>query len=375
MGLVSSLLTKPTSDAASDATAGSGGASSNGSHPEAAPQQRTCAKCGSSMHTGQDWCLQCGAGARGNLGAGPGWRTAVAILGATTLLVVGAAVAAYAALNKTKHKPVVVALVAKTPAAVTPTPTPTTPGATTPGATPTPGTPTTVKAGAPKIPLQTPTPKSAGGADAEANNALFPPETTKSTKTTTPAESTKTTESSSEPTKSSSESKRSEAETKSTAGAEPPSPILLDTNAASVYNPYSYPASLFGDPSLAIDGEEKTAWSAQVQAAVAPKMAEGLALDLKAPQKLGSATVKSTSVGATVEIYATNASPLPSSISDPSWARLVGLKVLKKKITTLKLKTNGKAYRYILLWLAKGPPSSTASSPGEVAINELELFP
>ena len=32
-------------------------------------------------------------------------------------------------------------------------------------------------------------------------------------------------------------------------------PILLDTNAASTYNPYAYPASNFGDPSLAIDGE------------------------------------------------------------------------------------------------------------------------
>ena len=56
---------------------------------------------------------------------------------------------------------------------------------------------------------------------------------------------------------------------------------MLDTNAASVYNPYNYPASLFGDPGLAIDNEESTAWTAQVQAENAPKMAEGLLLDLK----------------------------------------------------------------------------------------------
>ncbi|MGA9876864.1 MAG: hypothetical protein WBQ21_13770, partial [Solirubrobacteraceae bacterium] len=129
------------------------------------------------MQEGQDWCLQCGAGKPGSIGrGGPGWRTGVAILGATAVLVGGAAVAAYAALNKPKPKSAVI-VVAKTPT-VAPTATPTTPSTTTPGATPTPGTPTTVKAATPKIPLQTPTPKSSSG------EGLFPPET-KTTKTPT----------------------------------------------------------------------------------------------------------------------------------------------------------------------------------------------
>lgn len=317
-----------------------------------------CAKCGSPMQEGQDWCLQCGTGKPRSLGAGPGWRTGLAILGATVVLVGGAAVAAYAALNKTKPKHVVVALVVKTPT------TSATPTSSTPTATPTPGTPTTVKA-APKIPLQTPTPKSSSGEGA----GLFPPET-KTTPTPTTTTPTKTTE---ESKKSSGEKSGSEGETKT--GEESPSPILLDTNAASVYNPYSFPASLFGEPSLAIDGEVSTAWTAQVQASVAPKMAEGLVLDLKTPQKLGSAKVITTSTGVTVEIYGANGSTLPTTIDTPAWARLVGLKVLEKKTTTLKLKSKSKSYRYILLWLAKAPPSSTPASPGTVSINELELFP
>jgi len=235
---------------------------------------------------------------------------------------------------------------------------------------PPPGTPTTVKAAPPKIPLQTPTPKSTSGADSEANNALFPPET-KSTKST----SSTPTETTSEPTKSTSESKEtSGSETKTSAESEAPSPLLLDTNAASVYNPYNYPASLFGDPGLAIDGEASTAWTAQVQPENAPKMAEGLLLDLKSPQMLGSAVVKTTTTGITVEVYGTNGATPPTSISDPAWARIVGLKVLKKKSTTLKLKTKGKGYRYILLWLAKAPATSTAAAPGSVSINEFELF-
>lgn len=325
------------------------------------------------MQEGQDWCLQCGTAKPRLFGGGPGWRTGIAILGSTAVLVCGAAVAAYAALNKTKPKSSAVALVIKTPATGVPaTTTPTTPGATsTPGGgTPIPGTPTTVKATPPKIPLQTPTPKSTSGANSEANNALFPPET-KTTKST--SEPTKST---SEPTKSTSESKEtSSSETKGSAESEAPSPILLDTNAASVYNPYNYPASLFGDPSLAIDGEVSTAWTAQVQAENAPKMAEGLLLDLKTPQKLGSTVVNTTTTGITVEVYGTNGSTPPTSISDPAWSRIVGLKVLKKKSTTLKLKTKGKGYRYILLWLAKAAVSSTAASPGSVSINEFELFP
>ena len=312
-----------------------------------------CSKCGFPMQEGQDWCLQCGTGKPQGFGGGPGWRTGVAILGVTAVLVGGASVAAYAALNKTKPKPAVVAVVAKTLTT-----------STTPSATPTPGTPTTVKPA--PIPLQTATPKSSSSE----SEGLFPPETktTPTPKTTTP---TKTTEESKKGSTEPSGSEGSETKT----GEEAPSPILLDTNAASVYNPYSFPASLFGEPSLAIDGEVSTAWTAQVQASVAPQMAEGLVLDLKSPQKLGSATVKTTTTGATVEIYATNGSTLPTTISSPEWARLVGLKVLKKKTNSLKLKTKGKSYRYILLWLAKAPPSSTAANPGSVSINELELFP
>jgi hypothetical protein len=334
-----------------------------------------CSKCGLPLQEGQDWCLQCGTGAPGSLSGGPGWRTGIAILGAAALLAIGASVAAYAALNKTKSKPETAIAVAKgVGTTVAPTSTPTTPG-TTPGTTtPTPGTPTTVKAGTPpKIPLQTPTPKPPGGANTEANNALFPPET-KTTKT--PSTTTTPTKTSSESTTSPKEGSGSEgAEAKPESSAEAPSPILLDTDAASVYNPYSYPATLFGDPSLAIDGEASTAWTAQVQAAVAPKMAEGLVLDLKSPQKLGSVAVKTTTTGITVEVYGANGKTLPASISDPAWSRIVGLKFLKKKSTILALKANAKGYRYIVLWLAKASTSSTAANPGSVSVNEFELFP
>jgi hypothetical protein len=306
------------------------------------------------MQEGQDWCLQCGAGAPGSLGGGPGWRTGAAILGATGLLVVGASVAAYAALTKPKPKPRVVAVLR--PAATVPT-TPV-PGTTAPGAGGAPGIPTTVSPAPPKIPTQTPTPKTSTESE-----PIFPPET----KTSSSTKSTSTAGGGKE--------EGSKEKTESQPAGEPPSPILLDTNAASVYNPYAYPATLFGDPSLAIDGEGKTGWTAQVQAVKAPHMAEGLLLDLKSPQKLGSAAVKSATIGATVEVYGANGSAPPTSITDPAWNRLVGLKVLKQKDTTFKLKTKGKSLRFVVLWLVKAPAGSTVAKPGDVAIDEFELFP
>jgi hypothetical protein len=334
------------------------------------PGGRSCAKCGQPLQEGQDWCLHCGTGAPGSLGRGPGWRTAAAILVSTLVLIAAASVAAYAALEKKEAKPTTVAKTPTVgaPASATPgAPTTSTPGATT---TPIPSIPTTSKATPPKIPLQTPTPKSSGSAAAEANEALFPPEGTKAagkTKASTPAK-----EENSPP---SNEGNGSSSEGGSEGKSEPASPILLDTNAASTYNPYAYPPALFGDPSLAIDGEAKTAWTAQVQATSAPKMAEGLLIDLKSPQKLSSAKVKTSTTGITVEIYGANGHTLPGSITDPTWKRLVGLKVLSKKGTSFRLKTEGKGYRYVVLWLAQAQPSSSAANPGSVSINEFELFP
>jgi hypothetical protein len=315
------------------------------------------------MQEGQDWCLQCGAGPGGrdgNLGGAPGWRTGAAILGATVLLVAGASVAAYAALTKPKPAPKRVAAVVKQP---TVTPTPTTPG-TTPPVGGAPGVPTTVTPTTPSVPTPTPTPK------AGPSGPVFPPET----KTGSNGGST-TKSGAAQGSKTAAGEGGSGESGESQTGSEPPSPILLDTNAASVYNPYGYPATLFGDPSLTIDGEAKTAWTAQVQPEKAPHMAEGLLLDLKSPQKLGSAVVQTSTTGATVEIYGANGAKLPASITDSAWKRLVGLKTLKKKSTTFTLKTNGKSFRYVVLWLAKAPPGSTAAKPGQVAIGEFELFP
>ncbi len=297
----------------------------------------------------------------------PSWRSAATVLAATAILVLGAAAAAYAALTKGpahKARPATVTVaqtpIPATPSATTPlTPSSPIPGAATPQA---PGaTPTPKASGAPavnplftgsnpsKIPIKAATPKSPG--------TTTSPTTTTTPSTTTPSTGTK---SSGGP------------------GAEQlPPAILLDTDAAATYNPYGYPASEFGDPSLAIDGDASTAWTAQVNPAVAPKMAEGLVIDLKSARRLSAITLITATPGMSVQVYGANGHTLPSSITDPAWVELSPYRVTHKHNVQIKLRDSTKAFRFVTLWISKAPATSvgTAQVPGHVSVNELELFP
>jgi|HubBroStandDraft_2_1064218.scaffolds.fasta_scaffold00023_10 hypothetical protein len=318
-------------------------------------------KCTAPMHDGQEWCLQCGAGAPGSLG-GTGWHSGAAALAIAVVLVLGAAAAGYAALSKGTPKARVLTTTvaqASTPATTTPAPAP----PITPGATATlPKAKATLPLGAvkaPKIPLTAATPKASE--KAAETKALA------ETKTTTP---TRTTPSSSTPGRSGTRDETTSEETQQSA-------ILLDTNAATPYNPYNYPASWFSDPSLAIDGDTSTAWTAQVNPASAPAMAEGLLIDLKARHKVAVLQLITSTPGMTVQVYGANGHTVPSSITDPAWIPLSAFKVVKKKNVRLKLRDSKKAFTYITLWISKAPESSigTAEAPGHIDINEVQLFP
>lgn len=315
------------------------------------------------MAAGQDWCLECGAGAPGSLGA-RGWRSAATIAGVVALLVLGAAAAAVAALTKGHAKaPVVIRTVAQAPAPTTTVPT--TPGATatTPGVLGTvPGAKAKLPLGAvkpPKIPLSQVTPK------ASETPATTP---TTETKATTPTSTTPTGSSPSGSGKNGGE-KTSE-ESQQTA-------ILLDTNAASTYNPYAYPATGFGDPSLAIDGDTSTAWTAAVNPSTAPKMAEGLLVDLKGKQKISAIQLVTATPGIRIQVYGANVATAPASITDPAWVRLSPPRTVKKRRLRMSLRDSTKAFTFVTVWISQAPPSAigTAAAPGHVDVNEVELFP
>jgi hypothetical protein len=263
------------------------------------------------------------------------------------VLLGGAAAAAYAALSQPVQKGplhVVIASVAP-PTTVAPA----TPSTTPPTTTPLPSATTPAVSGAHALPLPT--------TKAPKIPALAPTPTTPSTagtggSTTDTTTSTTTTSS-----------------TTSTSTAAAPTPIVLDTNAASTYNPSNEPAEDFGDPSLAIDGETETGWIAKVNPASAPRMAAGIVIDLRTPHRLGGMEIVTTSPGTTVEIYGANGSAPPAAITDAGWTKLNPGHVLKKQKATLKLHAGSTAYRFLVVWLTKAPAGAKV-----VSLNELSLF-
>lgn len=344
--------------------------------PAAPP--RSCNSCGAELQADQEWCLQCGAGAPGSIGGASRRGPTTVILVLLLLLVAGAAVAGAAALTRGKAAPAVtVKTVAQVPSTVAPTtsapstttPTPSTPGVpgfptSTPKAS-VPKIPTTGGAGLPKVSNSVPplpffnsAPKKSGSTSKQpkpsANEGAIPNETPIAPSGSTGNGSTGS----------------------GTPTTPKPTPILLDTNAASTYDPYNYPASNFGEGALAIDGDAATAWTALVDPAVAPRMAEGLVLDLKASRHLERLELNTTTPGATVEVYGSDGHTLPASITDPAWTQVSTPHVLKKT-DKLKLRSSQKAFRFVVVWFTKAPAASvgTAQAPGHVALNELALFP
>jgi hypothetical protein len=357
---------------------GQPGAPSGGDSPPPTPPGRTCCNCDAPIGDDQQWCLQCGAGQPGSLGERPNWRPLTTLALAAALLTGAAAAAGAAALGSPQTaKPPVAVAVAQTPPAGTPA----APGAATPGATtpPTPGgaTPTNpaVKAPSggtgsnplfpstgnpPKIPATAPTPKSSGTGAGGA----------------TGSESSGASETGASENTSTAPSPKSESKGGSEQKAQQPSAILLDTDAASTYNPYNYPEAGFGDPALAIDGEALTAWTGQVQPSSAPNMAEGLLIDLKTPTKLGAVKLATLTPGMTVQLYGADGHGAPSAITEPGWKRLSATRVLKKRETHVKLHS-GQAFRFVVVWIVKAPDSTlgTPQTPAHVDLNEVELFP
>jgi hypothetical protein len=324
----------------------------------AAAEQRECANCGAPLQEGQDWCLQCGTASPGSLEGGrQSWRSLGIVLGVLAVLIAGAATAAYAALNSHPAKGRRIVRVSQVPpATVTPaTPLPATPPLTPPKI----GTPTTIApapavpapATPPKIPLATSTPKPA-------------PSTPSSGAETTPSTPKETTPKETPP-------------APTPTSPAPPAALLLDTNAASTYNPNGYPTSRFGDPSLTIDGDRSTAWSAQVDPATAPRMAVGVAIDLRSAHRLSTLELITSTPGMTVQVYGANTSSVPTSISSSSWVALSSPKTASNRHTQIKLGKSTTSFRFVTLWISGAPAASvgTAQAPGSVDVNEIELFP
>ena len=79
----------------------------------------------------------------------------------------------------------------------------------------------------------------------------------------------------------------------------------------------------------------------------------------------------------TVQVYGANGAKAPTTITEPGWVLLSGSHKLKKTVTHLKLRTEGHAFRWLVVWIVKAPASAqgTPTAPGHVALSEVALYP
>jgi hypothetical protein len=293
------------------------------------------------MAAGQDWCLECGEARPDRLAGAPTWRSGATVLVVTGVLVAGAAAAAWAGLSADAKRVAAPNPQASLPPAAPPAQTQPAAPATLPPTTATP--PTATQAAPPaKKPNTSPPPAAktpAAPPAAPATPAPKAPAATKKTTTTTPAAPKK---------------------------AAKLVAIDLKPDAASTYNPYARPDNDFTDPKSTLDGDPATAWTASFSGTQSG--AVGVDLTLPEPAGVRDLQVRTTTPGATLEIYASRSSSEPVSIQDPGWDHLATqLDVGSNERIVLGEGTT--KYRHVLIWPTQGPPDGD-----HVALNELKLY-
>jgi hypothetical protein len=308
--------------------------------PAPAPAPRICETCGAPLLEGQHWCLECGTGAPGRLGVSAGWRVAALVVGITLLLASGALAASYAALSSDSKRAVTNPGAQASLPASTPPPAP-------PPAGPTPTSPATVTP-PPVKPTPTPAPPPPGTPVTPAPSAPAPTSTPSTSTPSTSTPSTPTTPSRPKP-------------------VIPRHLIVLDTDAASTYNPGGLPDSSFGDPSATIDGDSSTSWTAKT-ASPGCQVGAGVALDLKSAQRVKQLNLATDTPSMDVEIYGAKASQ-PATLAAPGWVHLASRPRVKSN-ARVGLAGANRRFRHLLVWIPHGP---AGGCPGQVTVSELSL--
>ena len=148
--------------------------------------------------------------------------------------------------------------------------------------------------------------------------------------------------------------------TSATQTASGPTPLLLDSDATSDYNPNNLSENNFGDPSLAIDGDTTTSWSAEVPTVPFAGGDAGLLIDLRSPQKLALVNVVTDTPDATFVVLGATGAQAPATITAPGWTELTAPHAIKHTLT-FALATKGHHYRWLVLWILGVKGHSVAS--------------
>jgi hypothetical protein len=329
-----------------------------------------CPSCGAGMDAGQDWCLECGTAAPGRLGARPGWRAALTVTSATVVLVLGAVVAAYAAMSTDATRDTRDGQINGAPIQAEAPPPPAPPSATTtPPATGEEPSVPAPEAGSSDSEAE-PVPGGGGGGApafgdgggggggvAPSGGGGGAPAPGGGGGGGAPAPGGGGGGGSPAP------------------AAPPVGLIALAPGAGSIYDPSDRSGARFSDPTAAYDGSDARGFTMSAPDDGDP-FGAGIAFRLDKPRDLRSLEIATETEGFTVEVYGSAGETRPPAILDDRWVDL-GRRTDVQDGTRISLNSDEvNRVRHVAVWIA-GVPRGTGAEEGSsrrtVNLNELRF--
>jgi hypothetical protein len=122
-------------------------------------------------------------------------------------------------------------------------------------------------------------------------------------------------------------------------------------------------------PAKAVDGDASTSWYVDAPAGAAT-VGAGLAVDVGELRGIKAVDITTPTPGFKVEIYATDETTPPPTITDTRWAHITDKDDVGSGGTThVVLGAGSSKYRNLLLWITQPPSQGT-----RVRISELKVF-
>ncbi|WP_026910206.1 protein kinase domain-containing protein [Patulibacter minatonensis] len=153
--------------------------------------------------------------------------------------------------------------------------------------------------------------------------------------------------------------------------------ISLDADAAHDYDPSPGDGNEHADKTARVlDGDQSTVWDTEgySNGSFGAKSGVGIYLDVGAAGRTVAATkldLTTPSAGWDATVLAAPDGDVPTTRDDQRWVEVGKLTDAKAGDDAIPLSTNGRRYRYYLLWITKLPP--VTSGPSKVAIGAMTL--
>jgi hypothetical protein len=143
----------------------------------------------------------------------------------------------------------------------------------------------------------------------------------------------------------------------------------LRAKAATDYDPLGDHTEHANETAFAIDNNPATTWSTEsYTTGDLQKDGVGIVIDASPGAVVRQLRIRTPTPGFSAEVYVTDATSRPASVTDPAWKRVAPIPSVDSRQST-DLDTAGQDSRFVLLWITALPPEGD-----KVEISELSLY-